>query len=255
MKILIIEDEPHSARQLQEMIIRLLPAARFEPVIDNVEEAIAWFRKGVQADLLFLDIHLSDGLAFEIFESVNSFLPIIFTTAYDQYAIRAFEVNSIEYLLKPIRPDRLEKALQKAEQYLQQSRPLIDTAQLQQLQMLLSQRSTYRENFLIAFKDRFLPIPVADFAFFEIRNGLVVGTLFNKSIHSLEERSLEDLAGLINPQQFFRVNRQYIVNRAAIREVAQYFNGKLLASLQPAPAEKIIISRERAGSFKEWMSR
>ena len=253
MRILLIEDEPNAAMQLKEMILAFRPGIRIEAVIDSVEDARAWFESAQEADLVFVDIHLSDGLAFEIFESVENFVPVIFTTAYDHYAIKAFELNSIDYLLKPIHQEKLENSIKKAERHLQAKQEKGDAGYLQQLQQLFAERMVYKENFLIPFKDKLLPVPARDFAWFEIRNGVVVGMKHDKTILALEERSLDDLGKILNPRIFHRANRQFIVNRDAIREIAQYFNGKLHVTVMPGTTTSIIISRERSGTFKQWM--
>lgn len=253
MKILIIEDEPNAARQLKELIIACKASAIFEPDIDNAEDAISFFQSGKTVDLVFMDIHLSDGLAFRIFESVDTFVPVVFTTAYDQYAIKAFEVNSIDYLLKPISKEKLEKALVKVEKQYQAQTLQLNRVYLERLQQLFTETKIYKENFLIPFKGKLLPVPAKDFAWFEIKNSVVIGTRFDKTSLILEERSLDELAKLVNPEHFYRANRQILINRFAVKEVAHYFNGKLLASIVPAPSEPVVISREKSGDFKQWL--
>ena len=253
MKILIVEDEPNAARQLKELIVACETSATFEPDIDNVEDAISWFQSGKTADLVFMDIHLSDGLAFQIFESLETFVSIIFTTAYDQYAIKAFEVNSIDYLLKPISKEKLEKALSKAKKQ-RQFQPLnLAHLNLERLQKMFSETKIYKENFLVPFRGKLLPVPAKDFAWFEIKNSVIIGTRFDKTSLILEERSLDELTKLVNPEYFYRSNRQFLINRTAIKEVAQYFNGKLHVTMFPAPSEAVVISREKSSDFKEWM--
>jgi len=234
------------------MVTALRPMARFAPAIDSVEAATAYLREGTAIDLIFLDIHLSDGHAFDLFASIDVPCPVIFTTAYDQYAVKAFEVNSIDYLLKPMTQERVEKALTKFDQLSASRKP--DEAYLARLQKLLSGTKTYKQSFLIPYKDKLLPVPVKDFAWFEIRQGVVSGNKFDGTVHLLEERSLDELANLIDPGQFFRANRQFLINRAALKEVVQYFNGKLLLKMSPAPSEKVIISREKVTLFKSWVT-
>lgn len=253
MNILIIEDEPHAARQLKDMVAGCRADAVFCPIIDSVEDAITYLRAGHPLDLIFLDVHLSDGQAFEIFDAVETFAPVIFTTAYDQYAIKAFEVNSVDYLLKPVSKEKVSKALAKYERQVQDKYWESNHEYIRRLQNLLSNTKVYKGNFLIPFKDKLLPVPIKDFAWFEIKNGVVVGTKFDKTSLILEERSLEEIGQMIDPSQFYRANRQYLVNRLAIKEVAQYFNGKLLAILAPAPPEPVVVSRDKALQFKKWM--
>lgn len=250
MNILIIEDEPLAANQLREIVGECCSEAFFYQVVDSVEDAVRVFRSKPAIDLVFMDIHLSDGQAFEIFDTVEADWPIIFTTAYDHYAIRAFEVNSVDYLLKPITKERVQKAISKFEKQNSVRTP-IHQAELNELRKILGETRMYRENFLITFKDRLIPVPVNDFACFEIKNGVVLGTRFDKSTVVLDERSLDELSLMIDPRQFYRANRQYLINRRAIKEIAHYFNGKLQVTMQTGGV--VVVSREKAGGFKEWL--
>lgn len=254
MNILIVEDEPHAAKHLRETIASCDSRAVFYPEIDNVEDVIAFLQSSRPVDLIFMDIHLSDGQAFEIFDVVKTNLPVIFTTAYDEYAIKAFEVNSIDYLLKPITKERVQKALTKFQSKNEGIPLLLHNADIRKLQTLLAETRVYKESFLVPFKDKLLPVPVSDFAWFEIKNGVVIGTQFSKTSVVLEERSLEELIAVINPRKFCRANRQYLINKDAIKELTHYFNGKLLLQLNPAPNQQITVSRERATNFKNWLS-
>ncbi len=257
VNILIIEDEPYAADALRSIVCSLWPEANVEPPIDSVEDAIAYIQSGKKIDLMFADIHLSDGHAFEIFASTSDFIPVIFTTAYDQYAIKAFEVNSIDYLLKPVSREQVQRALDKYEKQYQYTVRTEEThlAQLRKIQELITRAGVYKENFLIPFRGRMLPISVKDFAWFEIRNGVVTGTLFDKKSYIMEERSLEELAQVIDPDLFYRANRQYLINKLSVKEIAQYINGKLVVVVLPAPSQQVIVSREKATHFKSWMSR
>ena len=255
MNVLIIEDEPNAARQLQEMVSACRPLVRFGPVIDSVEAAVIYLRNGNTVDLIFLDIHLSDGHAFDLFEAVDVPCPVIFTTAYDQYAVKAFEMNSIDYLLKPMTEERVRKALDKFDKHGAINQPgKQDEDYLDQLQKLLSVNRTYKQSFLIPYKDRLLPVPVKDFAWFEIQQSVVSGTRMDGAVHILEERTLDELTKQIDPRQFYRANRQFLINKAALKEVVQYFNGKLLVKMTPQPEEKVIISREKVTQFKKWVT-
>lgn len=255
MNVLIIEDEPNAARQLMEMIASYRPSTSFAPVIDSVDAANTYLRTNHTTDLIFLDIHLSDGHAFDLFESMEINCPIIFSTAYDQYAIRAFEVNSLDYLLKPISEERLQKAIDKFEkQRILHQQDYLNPAYLERIHKLLTATTNYKETLLIPYRDRLLPLQVKDFAWFEIRNGVVSGTGLDGTAHILEERSLDELAKYIHPSQFYRANRQFLINRLALKEVHQHFNGKLLLKIHPEPKEKIIVSREKAAQFKMWVT-
>jgi two-component system LytT family response regulator len=249
MNVLIIEDEPNAAKQLQEMITACRPLAHFGPVIDSVEAAVTYLRQAHALDIIFLDIHLSDGHAFDLFDAVDLLCPVIFTTAYDQYAVKAFEVNSIDYLLKPMTEERVRKALDKFDKHGAVNQPYLD-----RLDKLLMGSNTYKQSFLIPYKDKLLPVPVKDFAWFEIQQSVVSGTKLDGVSYILEERSLDELTKQIDPRQFYRANRQFLINKAALKEVVQYFNGKLLLKLSPQPQEKVIVSREKVTQFKLWVT-
>lgn len=251
MNFLIIEDEPLAAKQLQDIIRECYAGAVFLRVIDSVEEAVAALQSNTGIDVVFMDIHLSDGRAFEIFNEVETDLPIIFTTAYDQYAIRAFDVNSVDYLLKPIQKEKVKKALTKLQK--QTTSLKIKPEDIKQLQKLMVETRLYKENFLVSFKEKLIPVPVSDFAWFEIKNAVVIGARFDKTAVVLEDRSLDELAIMVDPRQFYRANRQYLINKRAVKEIVHYFNGKLKAAMHPSPSEPVIISREKATAFKHWI--
>lgn len=251
MNVLIIEDEPAAARQLQEMIQACRPAFPILPWIDTVKAATALLTSGKPVDLVFLDIHLADGHAFDLLEVVAMPCPIIFTTAYDQYAVKAFEVNSIDYLLKPITQERVCKAIERFEE-----RQLIrlDPLHIARLQQLFPQTAPYKKSFLIPYRDKLIPVLVKEFAWFGIQQGVVIGKRFDGTVHLLEERSLDELTKDIDPGLFYRANRQFVINKEALREVLQYFNGKLLLTISPAPKDKVIVSREKVAQFKVWVT-
>lgn len=267
MRVLLIEDEQMAATHLASLLRELEPALTILDVIDSVEEGRARWPHLPTPDLIFSDIQLADGLSFSLLEQVFVPCPIIFTTAYDEYAIRAFRHNSIDYLLKPIEREALEVSLQK---YHSLARPDADEL-VRQVHLFLSSRTfqsqTYRHSFLIQFRDKLLPINVLDVAYFSIAGGVVSATLFDRGTnrqvadHQVADRSvsypidlkMEDLDTQLDPNQFFRANRQFIVARASIREAELYFNGRLQLKLQPTPKEPVLISKERAGLFKKWI--
>lgn len=250
MRILIIEDEESAAQQLESLIMDMVEAPEFAGVIDNVEDAIDLLATKPRIDLIFLDINLSDGLSFEIFRNIQVDIPVVFTTAYDQYAIRAFELNSIDYLLKPIRKEKLKQALDKY--FRLENRDQAYT--LEQVSKLLSVKPNYKRNFLIPYKDKLVPVNVDEFAWFELNGGLVKGTRRDKTNLIMEEKSLEELSDILDPKQFYRANRQYLISRHAIREVEHYFNGRLYLKMDPATAHKVLVSKAKAGEFRQWMN-
>lgn len=255
MDVLIIEDEPNAARQLQDMISQCRPMVRFGPFIDSVDAAVLYLSEAHTVNLIFLDVHLSDGHAFNVFEKVEVTCPVIFTTAYDQYAIKAFELNSIDYLLKPMTLEKVRRALEKFDRHWSRRQTgELNGAYLDRLQALLSGREEYKQSFLIPYKDKLLPVPVKDFAWFEIQQGVVSGTRLDGVVHILEERSLDELTKCLDPRQFYRANRQFLINKSALKEVVHYFSGKLLIRMVPQPSEKVIISREKVTQFKNWVT-
>lgn len=252
MQILIVEDEPHAASHLKELIVACCSGVVFYPVLDSVAATKGFLSTKPRLDLLFLDIHLSDGEATELFDSIPPYLPVIFTTAYDHYAIKVFELNSIAYLLKPISKEKVRQAIVKLEQL--RTAGNININEIKRLQNLFTVIKPYKETFLIPYRDKLLPVPIMDFAHFEIRNGVVLATRTNQPTLVMEERSLEEVAASIDPRYFFRANRQYLVNKKAIAEVSRHINGKLAIRLLHHLPTIIFVSRDKAAEFKRWMS-
>lgn len=247
MRILIIEDEESAAQQLESLIRDLVVSPEFAGPIDSVEDAADFIANHPHIDLMFLDINLSDGLSFEIFRNRQVDIPVIFTTAYDQYAIRAFELNSIDYLLKPIRKEKLQQALDKYSR-------LEHRNTLEHVRKLLPVQPNYKRNFLVPYKDRLVPVNVSEFAWFELHGGVVKGMRMDKTVLLMEEKSLEELSDVLDPAQFYRANRQYLISRQAIKEVAYYFNGRLYLKTVPVTGEKVLVSKAKAGDFRLWMN-
>jgi two-component system, LytTR family, response regulator LytT len=253
MKIAIIEDEEMAVQQLKSGLTETVAAADFVAVIDTVEEAVAWLHTRPAVDVIFLDIHLADGSCFSIFQQCKMDVPIIFTTAYDQYAIQAFEVNSIDYLLKPVRKERLQQAVDKFQRLNNSNQVVITEQQLLHITREITKANNYKRNFLIPYKDRLIPVQADDFAWFEIKGGIVRGITFDKR-HFLLEESLDELAEALSPETFYRANRQFLVSRKAIQEIEYYFNGRFCLHLLPNPDEPVLISKARAGKFRDWMA-
>jgi two-component system LytT family response regulator len=251
MKILIIEDEENAAARLMNMIRQIEDVPTFYGVIDNIDDAVEFLAGRPDIDLIFMDIHLSDGSSFEIFKEVKVEIPIIFTTAYDQYAIQAFEVNSIDYLLKPIRLEKLNTALQKYNRI--HSSSTFDRTLFQKLTSMIEKEKPLKSNFLIPVKDKLVPVAAKDFAWFEISDGVVTGTKFDQKTLVMEQKSMDELMDVLDSIIFYRANRQYLINRNAIKEIEFYFNGRLLVKLFPFSRGKVLISKARASDFKEWL--
>jgi two-component system response regulator LytT len=253
MKIAIIEDEDMAVQQLKSQLQQVMTDAEFVAVIDTAEETIAWLRSGPMVDLIFQDIHLADGSCFTIFQQVKIDLPVIFTTAYDQYAIQAFEVNSIDYLLKPVRTERLQQAMDKFRRLNNRNQLIISEQQLRLITHEITKAIPYKRHFLVPYKDRLIPVPADDFAWFEIKSGVVRGITFDKK-HWLLEESLDELTETLSPESFYRANRQFLISRKAIKEIEYYFNGRFCLHLTPNPEEPVLVSKAKAGKFREWMA-
>lgn len=253
MNILIIEDEDSAATQLAAMVAVHFDKVNFAPVIDNVEEARDFLMAKPAIDLIFLDINLSDGLSFSIFKDLVINIPVIFTTAYDQYAIQAFELNSIDYLLKPIRKEKLALAIEKFKRLENRQQMMPDLLSIDKVRQLIHAEGAYKRNFLVPHKDKLIPLSATDMAWFELQHSLVRGMTHKKVTHYMEEKSLEELSAVLDPWEFYRANRQFLVSRQAIQDIQQYFNGRLYVNVVPTPPEKIIISKAKAGHFKAWI--
>ncbi len=252
MKVVIVEDELAASDNLAHLLRSIDPDIRVLQVLDSVKAAVAYFEKHASADLVFMDIHLADGLSFEIFEQVRLQTPVIFTTAYDQYALKAFKVNSIDYLLKPIDPDDLEQALEQF--HAQKEAPPIGPDQVEGLLDLLNRGSrTYKSTFLVAHRDELIPVKTAQVAYFFMDTGVVKAMTFDRQAYAIDSK-LEDVEMALDPKRFFRANRQYIVQREAISNIKYYFNGKLILKVDPPAAERIVVSKAKAPEFKEWMN-
>jgi len=252
MKAIIVEDEQSAADNLRFLLQSVAPEIQVLEVIETVSEAIDYFKENQSYNLVFMDIHLADGNSFEIVQEVEPAAPIIFTTAFDQYAIQAFKLNSIDYLLKPVREGELKNAVQKFKAQRQQTG--ISPPQMEALLGLMaSPRKKYRNSFLVQKKETFIPIPAPNFAFFFIQNGVVRGTTQTDETYHFDEK-LEDLENDLDPDHFFRANRQYLVQRSAIESLHTYFHGRLVVKLRPSTKDKVIVSKTNARKLKAWLN-
>ena len=250
MKILIIEDEPLVARDLQNLLRRVEPDAIVLGVVTSVHEAKEWFAAQPLPDLILSDIQLSDGISFEIFENLHLTCPIIFTTAYDDYAIRAFKLNSIDYLLKPIDNKELSAALAK---YKSLSTENVLAEQIKSLMAgwNLPSQKKYKERFLTLHRNTLVPVVQQDIAFFHKEELIHLHTMKNEKLIS-EHQTLDELESLLDPEIFFRVNRQYIIHIQSVGKIKTTHKG-LTVLLKPPFNNEIDISREKATAFKKWI--
>ena len=251
MKALIIEDEIMAAQTLQKLLGEVSPETEIIAALESIEDCVAWLEENPMPDLMFMDIHLADGASFAIFEQDDITCPVIFTTAYDEYALKAFEVNSIDYLLKPISKDALERAMRKYHNLKGQSQ--VEDNHLEALMAQLANRKKYKSCFLLPERDKLIPLPVANIAYVYIDAKTVkMVSLEHKTFYLTQ--TLDDMMAQLDPQIFFRANRQFIVARHAIKDVSIWFGNKLSINLKVDVPEKIIVSKARVAEFKQWFS-
>lgn len=250
MNALVIEDEALAARHIQS-VLSDIGNIRVLSVQDSIASTVEWMEENKQPDLIFMDIHLADGSAFKIFELTTITCPIIFTTAYDEYAIKAFKVNSIDYLLKPVTKEAVESALEKLKRLT--GTPAIQS-EIQQMLASFVKGKTYKTHFLVPIKgSKLIPLQVKDIAYIYIGSGLVKAVTYDDKSFVIEN-TLDELASLLNPADFFRANRQFIVSRNAIKEVDLWFNNRLSLNINVKVPDKILISKVRVSEFRNWFS-
>lgn len=260
MKVLVIEDELFAQIELKRLLAACRSDIEIIDCIDSVEDAIERIPKE-NADLIFMDIQLSDGLSFEIFSKITPSAPVIFTTAYDEYAIKAFKVNSIDYLLKPIEQEPLNKALSKYEHFgahfrntMQPTNNQVFT-QLHQIEQLLNQnRRPYKTRFMVSLGEKIRHISTDQIAYF-FADGDMVCLLTTDNKKYVVNYKLDQLEIHLNPQDFFRVNRTYFIHIKALSDITKYFNSRLKIRITPDPKEEILVSRGRVHDFMQWLGR
>jgi DNA-binding LytR/AlgR family response regulator len=254
MKVLIIEDEPLAQQELRRLLTKCAPQVEVMACLDSVEDSVEWLSNTPQLpDLIFLDIQLSDGSSFDIFEQITVAVPVIFTTAYNEYALQAFRVNSIDYLLKPIEEEALGAALQKLSSLKNQLAGKSAAFSPQQLDNLLRQPlADYKTRFLTTLGDRIRYVPVEQIAYFFAEDNTVYLVTQDRKKYILDY-TLDHLETLVDPRHFFRITRKYLTHIAAIGEVSRYFNSRLKVGLVPATDDEILISRVRVPGFLAWM--
>ncbi len=249
MKVLIVEDENAAARRLEKLLKDLAPDVVVLAQTDSVESSVLWLENNPQPDLIFMDIHLADGASFDIFEHVNVKCPIIFTTAYDEYALQAFKVNAVDYLLKPIKSAELTAALHK---YKQVFKPAPDYAAL--LETLKSQQNeNYLQRMLIRFGHSLKLVDLSDAAYFYTKDKITFLITRSSSKRYPVDYPLDKLEEMLDKKVFFRINRQFIVNVNAIREMHPYSKSRVKVDLDPPTELETIVSTERSAEFKKWL--
>lgn len=246
MRAVIIEDETAAAHNLKVLLASLHPKIEVIATLESVAESVDWFGANESPDLVFMDIHLADGNAFRIFDNTTISAPIIFTTAYDQYALEAFRVNSIDYILKPIKQGDLERAVGK---FFTLTAPQREEYSRRVEEMTRRERS---KNLLVRFKDRLIPINEKEIAFFYTSNEQVTLTTLDEKNYPVDG-TLESICGELAGHDFYRANRQFIIARSAIKDISVWFGSRLAVNLSVKTPERIVISKARVPEFKTWL--
>ena len=250
MTTLIIEDEKAAVNNLKALLADVASQCKIIGITDSIIESVKWLRDKPMPELIFMDIHLADGSAFEIFEHTKITCPVIFTTAYDEYALKAFKVNSIDYLLKPIGEKDIKRAMDKLA--LLTDKKQDENHSLSQLIKSMNEQKQYKNYFLIPNKGtKLLPLPTESIACFYIDSGVVKAISKNKEAYIIPH-TLEELVECLNPKVFFRANRQYIIAKDAVMDIDFWFNGRLAINLVIPTKDKILVTKARVSEFKKW---
>jgi DNA-binding LytR/AlgR family response regulator len=251
MKVLIVEDEKHAAKRIVRLLENISTSISIAGFTETVEETINWLQCSPSPDLILMDIQLDDGICFEIFETIKVDIPVIFTTAYDQYAIKAFKVNSVDYLLKPIEEDALRQAIEKFKTI--HTRSNIDQIDFKRIFKEVSNQ--YKNRFLVKIGPRFKSIPVNEISYFHISERSVLIKCFNGRDYGVEY-SLEQLQKIVDPEKFFRINRNCLINIDAISEMLSYSTSRLQLKLKSdETGDNFVVSRDKVADFKKWVDK
>lgn len=255
MIVFIVEDEPHARNELTRLLDKSGQEIQIAGFADSIEDAVLWLNENPHPDLMFFDIQLSDGLSFEIFKQVKIDVPVIFTTAFDEYAIQAFKVNSIDYLLKPIKLEELKSALDQYHSISSKSGNKENVLKMEQIEKLLQiNKPKYKSRFVAKFGDQIKHIDVTEVAYFHAVDNEVF-LITKENSRYIIDYSLEQINDLVDPQDFFRVNRSFIVHIEAIKKISKYFNSRLHLKLIPQTEEEVLISRVKVPEFMNWMDK
>ena len=250
MNAIIIEDEKLSAEHLSNLLKRIDTSIKVIANYDSVKKSVEAFQKGIKADVVFVDVHLADGLSFEIFNKIQIDTPVIFTTAFDKYAIKAFKLNSVDYLLKPIGADDLRVAIDKLKKFNQSHTSIVqDIANAYQ-----NLNKHYKNRFMVKMGDSIVSVKTEDVIHFIAEDGITI------LVNALSKRypvdyTLDQLAELVSPEMFFRINRKVLISINAIQKVSTYFNSRLKINTDLLDDESAIVSRERVTEFKAWLDK
>ena len=251
MRAVIIEDEKIAADSLKNLICQLDENIEVVAMLQTIEDSVEWLDNNKHPDILFVDIHLADGSSFSIFEKTDVKCPIVFTTAYDEYALKAFEVNSIDYLLKPINKDDLQRALNKYNNLKGEESEFNYKSFASRFLESTGKANNYKEYFLVPERDKLIPLAAKDIAYIYIDLKLIKAVSHSGKVYYLNQ-NLDEMMNQLNPKMFFRANRQYIVAHDAIKDISIWFGNKISLNLTIPTEEKIIVSKARVSEFKNW---
>jgi two-component system response regulator LytT len=249
MKAVIVEDEEFASKRLAKLVGELAPEIDVVTSLNSVESGVEWFKKNDRPDLIFLDIQLNDGYGFDILDDISDHPPVIFTTAYNEFAIRGFKYNGVDYLLKPIVKTDLKTALEKFKKNVTRNGHT-STDNLEHLKQLFHKE--YKHRFMVKVGNQFRSFNVEDIAYFKSNEGLICLQTHSGQSYPIEY-TIDQLENILNPIHFFRINRKFMVSVKAVVEIHSYFNSRLLLKLLPKEEEQIIVSRERTTNFKRWL--
>jgi len=253
MKILIIEDEYHAQKYLSNLLKGVIPSAQILDMLDSVEDAVEWFQNNTAPDLIFMDIQLADGLSFTIFKKVEVNAPVIFTTAFDQYTLQAFKVNSVDYLLKPVDEVDLKKAVDKYHQ-IYDNKELYNQESLLKVINSFQQKENFRQRFLIKQGKDFIYLPVEKIAYLYSTDGMTF-IIDTQNKRHLIDTTLDSVEKELSPKNFYRISRKQIIHIQSVAKIFSYFNHRLKLDLKPESKVEAIVSRERVKDFKAWLDR
>jgi len=257
MKIAIIEDEPKIAESLKLILMEIDPSISVMKILSSVKSSVEWLRVNQSScDLLFMDINLTDGLSFEIFNQIESNTPIVFLTAYDQYALDAFKVNGVDYILKPFDKTKIKQSLKKFKSLTQTGSNPLNAESLQHLLEVVASKTitNKRKSYLVYHQDKLIPLAVDDISWFYKSNQVTYACTISNKKYVIDD-ALDKIQNEVSSVNFYRANRQFIVSKNAIENIAIYFNARLIVNILPKPDEKIIVSKAKATDFKNWLSK
>jgi DNA-binding LytR/AlgR family response regulator len=251
MKALLIEDEPYAVQQLKSLLAESAPDVNLIAVLDSIVSSVEWFAAHSPPDLVFMDVHLADGSCFEIFNHININAPVVFITAYDQYALEAFRVNGLDYLLKPLKKKDLERSLERF--YEIKSKNLIHLDYDRIAREIFQKTGQYQKRLLIRYGQKITIINISDVAYFFAESKDTLICTFDKRQYPADQ-NLEQLQNILSPEEFFRVNRKFLINSKAITSMTSYSRSRIKLHLDPPFTEDVIVSTERTPGFKTWLT-